>query len=192
MAGIPVYCPHCGAVFQSRGFSIAPGAFRSVFVGNLETCIQCGKLARIIDGVFDVSREGILSLVEGPDISRELLQRFSRSVERAAKNEITLDALQAEADKLDPALGKLVATTRGRFGLAGLVILMLFMKSCNFETKLDVNRLYDQWIIHQSQTAIRNSPTDVKNTDAHRSASDSKSARDRPKQKDRKPTGGSH
>jgi hypothetical protein len=193
MARIPVYCSHCGAIFESRAIRIGAGTGRNIFVGNMESCIQCGKMARIIDGMMEVSREDILLLVDGPQISKLVLQQFSKSVERAAKDEITLDELQSEAETLDPALGKLVAKTKGTLGIAGLITLMLFMKSCNFETKLDLNRLYDQWLSNHSQTTIRPSlPAHVKNTEENKSPRDSKSSSNSPKHKDGKPSGSPH
>ena len=154
MVAIPVHCPHCGAIFRSRGLSIFESpAFaessvqRVTLGGNRETCINCGKMANIVDGVFDAS-ENALKLLQGPQITVDVLRAFSELLERAHENTITPDELQTEAEKLNPELGKAVAEIRKRpdFLIVATVLLIAAVRSCDFslETKVDLNQLLDQ------------------------------------------------
>ena len=146
MVAIPVYCPNCGAIFKSR--LVAASSVRNLtFGGNRETCIQCGEMANIVDGVFDVS-ENALKLLQGPQITVDVLRAFSELLERAHQNMITPDELQTEAEKLGPELGKAVAEIRKRPALLTVASLLLItaLQNCDFnlEMKVDLNQLLNQ------------------------------------------------
>ncbi len=154
MVAIPVYCPHCGAIFRSRGLSIlgSPAFAKSsvqklTLGGNRETCISCGKMANIVDGVFDTSKNA-LKLLQGPQITVDVLRAFSEILQRAHDNTITPDELQTEAEKLNPELGKAVAEIRKRPDIltVATVFLIVAFQTCDFklETKVDLNQLLDQ------------------------------------------------
>jgi hypothetical protein len=145
---VPVYCPHCGALFSSRAFHFGGNVRNLRLEGNRETCVNCGQLANIVDGTFDIS-EGVLSLISGPQFTRDVLKAFAELVQRAVNREITPAELQEQAEAIDPELGRAVSKVRASspYALAILVMIMLTLKNCNFniDAKVDVNKLWDQW-----------------------------------------------
>ncbi len=154
MVAIPVHCPHCGAIFRSRGLSILESpAFaessvqRITLGGNRETCISCGKMANIVDGVFDTSGD-VLKLLKGPKLTSDVLRAFSELLDLAHQNKITPDELQDQAEKLDPNLGEAVAEIRKKPSSLLLVAVLLIaaLRSCDFqlEATVNLNQLLDQ------------------------------------------------
>ena len=168
MVTIPVYCPNCGAIFRSRGFgtldspAVANSDIRKLTLGgNRETCINCGKMANIVDGVFDVSRNA-LTLLQGPQITVDVLKAFSELLEKVRQNTITQDELQNEAEKLNPELGKAVSEIRKHPNLLpfAVVLLIVALQSCdfNFEATVDLNKLLDQAFAIVEHTSPTQSP----------------------------------
>ena len=151
MVGFPAYCSHCGTLFQSRLIGISPGArIESLTLsGNQETCPNCGRMADVVDGVFN-AYDDVLELISGPQFTREILRAFSELIEKAAKQEITEDELQKQAAEIDPDLGKAVAQMRAKTpsAMAALILAMLAIKSCNFDVnvdaRIDLNELWHQ------------------------------------------------
>jgi hypothetical protein len=190
MPGFPAYCPNCGAIFQSRAIGFSGPITGVRFAGNLEGCVNCDKMARIIDGVFNADRDGVLALVSGPLISEAVLKAFNALVERAAKQEITEDELETEATQLAPELGELVSRAKAKqVGLAGLLILGLFIRSCNFklDATVDINKLFDQWTNRGTKTEyVPSMRANVKDASQDKSTSHPKPSRNRPKVKRRK------
>jgi hypothetical protein len=175
MAGIPAYCSHCGTILKSRAFRFDGPVYGTTFSGNQETCINCKKMANIIDGTFDVSGD-VVSLISGPALSRTILEQFAALVDKTAKQELSTEELKTEAEKLDPVLGAVVSqVTAKNFGIAALIILVLFIKSCNFkvDATVDINKLYDQWTGHGTKTeyVIPSMHANTEHTSEHKGSS---------------------
>ncbi len=148
MASIPVYCPSCRALFASRAFQITGSVRNLTLAGNRETCPNCGKMASIVDGVFD-SADGVLKLIDGPQFTKEILEKFSALVVRAQRQEINSEQLRDEASKLDPKLGAAVERAKASglpFWTAVLLLSVTALHSCKIDAKIDLNRAFDQAI----------------------------------------------
>jgi hypothetical protein len=152
VATLPVHCPHCGALFASRAFGISAGNIQGVtFIGNKETCINCGKMASIVDGTFDVV-DGALKLIAGPALTKEVLQKFADLVERAVQSNMGPEELERQAELLDPTLKEFVVEIAKKSSgpAALLILLVLLLRACHFnldtkvEMKVDLNKLWDQ------------------------------------------------
>jgi len=145
-------------------------------------------MANIIDGTFEV-RNDVIAMISGPTLSRTILEQFAALVDKTAKRELTTDELRSEAEKLDPVLGEVVAQAAAkRFGIAGLIVLALFIKSCDFkiDAKVDINELFDQFTNHGTKTeytvpSMR--AADPKHAEKHKGASHPKSTRHGPSKK---------
>ncbi len=152
MAVIPVYCKSCGTLFASRAFKISGNVRNLHLSGNRETCPVCLSMADIVDGTFDAT-DGVLSMISGPTLTKEILERFTTLVGRAAQKEISLDVLKKEATDLDPALGEAVAqiVAKSPSALVILLLVTLMLKSCHVsvDAKIDLNQLWDQWTANQ-------------------------------------------
>jgi hypothetical protein len=105
-------------------------------------------MAEIVDGVFEATM-GVVKLIDGPQVTRDLMKKFADLVAQAQRQQITPDDLEREATKLDPKLGEAVAKARasGVSFWAGLLLLALAtLNSCKLDAKLDLNRAFDQLI----------------------------------------------
>lgn len=146
MSAIPAHCPYCGAIFASIIPSIAGGRVIGLS-GNKETCRNCGRWANVADGVFEVN-EGVINLVSGPNVSRELVKRFSIILADAANKRVSIDEFKHLAKEIDPSIGKAAEKIAARPGLFYTisVILLIVLSRCNFEIniEMDVNQLFDQ------------------------------------------------
>ena len=106
-------------------------------------------MANLVDGVFNAS-DGVLELISGPQFTRDILRAFSELIEKAARQEITVNELERQAAEIDPDLGKAVAQVRAKtpWAIAALILAMLALKTCNFnvnvDVKLDLNELWHQ------------------------------------------------
>jgi hypothetical protein len=109
-------------------------------------------MADIVDGTFDAT-DGVLSMISGPTLTKDILERFTGLVGRAAQKEISLDVLKKEAADLDPVLGEAVAqiVAKSPSALVVLLLVTLMLKSCHFsvDAKIDLNQLWDQWTANQ-------------------------------------------
>jgi len=168
MSAIVAHCPGCGLIFKSRLIGFGPNANGGRFVlhSNSEQCPRCGRMAAVVDGVFTAAM-GQVRLLAGPQITQEILKRFTELVEQARRNEISPDALQELATKLDPKLGEAVAEARKfPFWLAMLLLTLTTIKSCNvqhnFNHTIDWNRALEQVIeFKQKQPVQKPAPTRV-------------------------------
>jgi hypothetical protein len=150
MATVVAYCTNCGTIFPSQ----IPMIFglRNVknlnLRGNYEECPNCHHMARTVDGVFEIL-QGVARLLQGPQITTEILAQFEKLVQKARVGEITPDELEREAARLDPELGRAVTQARTS-GLSFLTAILLIsiaaIHSCKLDAKIDLNKAIDQAI----------------------------------------------
>lgn len=81
-------CPACGLTFKSRAFS-ANNVTGLTLSGNRESCPQCGSLANVQNGVFNV-RDGIWSLVNAVAARPEQFEFISAQLEALRSGQIQL------------------------------------------------------------------------------------------------------
>lgn len=146
MTGVPVYCPNCGAIFASRMFDISNS--RGIRLSDChEPCVQCGKDANLVEGVFDVTNNAV-TLIRGSELTANILRAFSQLLEETQSNKITPDELQTKAAKLHPKLEEAIASARKTPGLLWIVITLLLavLHQCHFniDATIDLNKLFEQ------------------------------------------------
>lgn len=168
MAAIPCYCENCGTIFEFNG--IGGSNIRGLTLrGNRVSCPNCYSLAKMADGVFNVT-DGVLNLISGSDFTAGLMQRFGDLIKRAYEENASPEALQEQANELDPRLGKVIAEARKSGGIFWFVMaaLMVFLTHCSFqiEAKVDVNRLMDQLIGHTTEEVMEGWTPSVHREDA--------------------------
>lgn len=150
--GVPVFCPHCNALFTSRCFPAADLKNWTIY-NCRETCINCGQQANIASGVYS-STKGVLELMAGPRITRDLLEAFVELSEKLQNSKISADQFEVRAAKIDPQVGEAVTRLRQTSPFWALVIMLAVfaIKQCNFNfdasVKLDINQLWEQ--MHRS------------------------------------------
>ena len=150
MSHLVAHCSHCGCLFQSRRVVISgSGTITNItFKDVREECPNCRQTAQVVDGVFDYVGE-VVKLIDGPQLTRDLLKRFADLVAQAQRQQITVDDLEREATKLDPKLGEAVAKARASgvsFWTGILLLALAALHSCKLDAKLDLNTAFDQVI----------------------------------------------
>jgi hypothetical protein len=134
-------------LFASRVFGTSGGVVGLTLRGNKESCPYCGHLADMADGVFDFT-EGALRLVAGPDVTRDMLQRFGELIAKAYEVKMEPSAIEEAADLIDPKLGEAVRRAReGAVPFWVVMIVMLYLLTkceLNLNVNLDVNQLISQ------------------------------------------------
>jgi hypothetical protein len=149
MARLPAYCQSCGCLFQSSYGIGRSGPVKNItFRGNLDQCPNCRQPARVLDGVFEAVGD-VVRLIDGPQLTRDILEKFGALVAQAQRQQITPDDLEREATKLDPKLGEAVAKARASgvsFWTGILLLALAALHSCQLDAKLDLNRAFDQLI----------------------------------------------
>lgn len=72
-------CAEHGA-FASRAIQVE-GSTNVTLSNNFEPCPRCGRMASIMDGVFDFNQEGLATVLSAPGWSRRALRLLQQSVE---------------------------------------------------------------------------------------------------------------
>lgn len=141
---IMAHCEYCGALFRSRAFGGISGNITLTLTGNKETCPNCGQMANIADGVFDIAGD-VIRVISAPDITKAMYQQFLDLTRKVRSEEINHGMFVEMADAIDPRLGKAarIFQKNKKAGILVLVLLWLYM-NVNFDIKMDVNKLYDQ------------------------------------------------
>jgi predicted RNA-binding Zn-ribbon protein involved in translation (DUF1610 family) len=122
MPSVPAYCSHCGQIFDGSGGIHISNCADIRLIGNRMTCPNCGHLARIVDGTFSETGNG-LELVDGPELTRLILDHFRNIATRAQTKEITPQEAILEATQLNPKLGRLMELFI-QIGLPALAVLI--------------------------------------------------------------------
>lgn len=142
---IPASCPNCGGFFASRAFSISGNIQRMVLSGNRETCPFCGGMANIVDGIFNVAND-VLSVVSAPNVTKQMLASFEEAIQFAYAHKSSPAQLASEVEKIDPSFAEVVRNTgaSNNLYLGVLMIILMAIKSCSLEIKIDANQLIEQ------------------------------------------------
>jgi hypothetical protein len=148
MAQVPTYCSHCGAISLVGGIIGGSGPATTRVVNKRTTCPNCGRGAKIADGVYELA-EDVLRLLQSPQITRDLLKAFGQLLDQARLARTSGDELQQKAENLDPKLGEAVALMRKKgssFLPVVLFVTVAALQGCDFnlDVQMDLNRLVDQ------------------------------------------------
>lgn len=148
MVQVPAYCRNCGAMFAvGLPFGIPAGS-TGTLRGNVANCPNCGGDAQLLEGHVEFQKDSV-KLLSGSQFNADLLNAFSLLVKEAFKTG-DIEKLEKEAEKIHPDLGKVVSSARAKNSsvLVALTLLLLILKQCNIELKLDakvdLNQLYTQ------------------------------------------------
>jgi hypothetical protein len=143
---IPSLCTSCGSIFASRLFNISGNIKNIVLSNNQETCPHCGGIAHLSDGVFTVA-EGALSIISAPELTKVMLNTLMVQVQKAYKKKTSAEELANTVEEIDPGLAKIIRTLGGSNNVnyvAVLLIILMALKSCSLDIKLDANQLIEQ------------------------------------------------
>ena len=138
---ISATCPSCGAFFKSRLIQIIGDATGIVLTGNKETCPFCGELAEVQEGTFDRA-DGVLSMIYGPRVTKQKLADLEVAAVQAYRQKTPADDLAKEINKIDPSFSSFFH----KFGACSVILCLIVVaiRSCNLDIKLDANQLLAQ------------------------------------------------
>lgn len=143
----PALCDSCGNVFSANiigGF----GSATIIMKGNQTNCPNCGKMARILDGTYELVNN-FIKILSSPQRSYEELKSFSEILQEAKKNDISIDEIVAETNTRTPGLSSLVdllpknreekrSDLQFLFGI--LLTIILFILPHMLDDKTDANQ----------------------------------------------------
>ena len=100
MVRLPAFCSNCGAVFPSA-YAVEDSKHLEL-KGCVSQCPSCGIMGRVPDGVYDFVEDAI-TLLSGPESTKEELARFAEIVERARRENLSPEAFGVEVRRDAPA-----------------------------------------------------------------------------------------
>ena len=106
MASIPGYCEHCGAVFDGAGLISITGSSNIRIRGNRTNCPRCGRIARLVDGVFAERGLG-LEVQSGPPLTHAIVDQLREISRKVNAREISAAEAALQAESIDPIFGRI-------------------------------------------------------------------------------------
>lgn len=154
MAEIPAHCRHCGAVFYIDNFIGGPSG--GVRLSGITTpCRICGRAANIADGTFNLL-DNALYLIDGPPLTRLMIERLKGIAEAAKEKAADAEALLAEIADVNPDLAEALRKRGLPYFVITLILIWLF-KSVTLNVTVDLNRLID----HAEAAATSSGPAQL-------------------------------
>lgn len=142
------YCPRCKIIFQTQGISMNNASGIS-FSGSFSSCIRCGGLANVLDGVYEAT-DGVISLMSAPSITLDMHRRFAELVMQARRQALEPAEFEKKAEEIAPEFAKAARIVNASSSRVIMIaLLLIWLKGCTTEAKLDVNQL-----VNQAGTAI--------------------------------------
>lgn len=143
-SGPPARCtnPSCGYLFTASGIFGGGLGLSIQLIGNGTNCPRCGSIARVGDGLYEFSQNG-LSLKEGPALTKEMIARLSAIAQSAKSKAIEAEELLTEVAEVSPDLAEKLRS-KGLLPFVLILILIWLIKSVELNITVDVNRLIDQ------------------------------------------------
>lgn len=93
----------CGLVFDSLGIDIK-NSINVVIENNRVTCPKCSSVAKLLDGTFNFDKDGLATLLSGPQITFEILTQLKLLAEKAIKDEYSTETFKEKAKSISPIL----------------------------------------------------------------------------------------
>jgi hypothetical protein len=109
---IPAKCKSCGYNYTSNSIHIE-NSFGVTLSGNTETCPRCGARAQLQSGTYDFVGD-VISAFRAPGMSREKISTLKALAEKAKNGEITAEDAVENANKIDPAIQRMLKTAQDR------------------------------------------------------------------------------
>ena len=76
------------SVFQTRQYNLsAPNIHLE---GNIESCINCGQDAKVVDGIYKTV-DGVIQLISSPEIQKAQYEELSRLITKAQSGEVSVE-----------------------------------------------------------------------------------------------------
>ena len=152
---IPVYCPACGAIFPSSFLTFGNDVKGLVLNRNMERCINCGSIAQVVDGVFDIANN-LISIITAPKYTHDILTKFENAAKDAYNDKIDIEDLAEVADQVNPELGKTIRSPLFKdIYKIGLLILIIICGCIRVNIEINVNELIEQ-LVSKNQHDIVN------------------------------------
>ena len=127
-------------VFQSKmyHFDGGPGGGKLSLKNVWEQCIRCGKDAKLLDGTFQIDKQGVTKLLSGPQFTIDILNQLKSLAEQAQNSETNITDFSSKAEKLTSLLGFLkycVPTTNEEMKqyllwLIQTIVAIISLKNC--------------------------------------------------------------
>lgn len=97
MPGLPVVCQHCKKPFESR-LIVVQGSVTNLSISDCsEPCPHCGEQTGLLDGRFNY-KNGVLELIDGPQITIDALRKVQTIVAEADENE-SQETIESQLDQ---------------------------------------------------------------------------------------------
>jgi hypothetical protein len=161
----PAFCPNCGLIFAPPSVVVGEGArVRGLTLsGNVQRCPQCGGLAELPEGTFDVADETI-RVLSASDLTRERLLRLQAILEQAGRAEMpteaAADAIADEAPALKRLFDRYPKMGRALIKWLEIIVVILLAQGLaelrdDSATRHDVQQAVEQAImqVHHQQSA---------------------------------------
>lgn len=170
MPYIPAFCDHCGLIFNS-GFSFGGNVQNITMSGNKTQCPNCGEMAIIPDGLYNVVNNTI-ELLKGPEISAQRLKLLKLIITDLRNKELTNQELNNKLTEEIPELSSLkdfLPKTRNELYaflglLLAIVTILININSNDDKANITINNViqnYNQQFVDQredkKQVKINNS-----------------------------------
>jgi hypothetical protein len=132
MTALPTICDHCGAMFMTRSAIEMGHHTRGLTLVNVGVpCQNCGRQARILDGVYDAMGDTVRIAATSAN-SAKSLERFRRLLEESrasgADAETVARRIKEEAPEFT-AVAVAVSTRQGRDFYDSIVLLLLVLST---------------------------------------------------------------
>jgi hypothetical protein len=136
LSGIPAYCQQCGSLFAS--------ARQSPHTAT-EPCPNCSTdAAPAVDAL--ILSTGVLAMISAGRTSKENLRAFSDLIEAVSCHNLPAEEFRSEAAELDPQFREILEQLdqESASPMASLILVMLILKSCNYDLRISVD-VYQVW-----------------------------------------------
>jgi hypothetical protein len=151
MPSIPAFCDNCGFIFNS-GYSFGGNVQNIQMTGNKSQCTNCGNMADIPDGLYNVVNNTI-NLLKGPDISVQRLKTLKRFVTDLRDKELTKEQLSKTITKEAPELSSIVDAlpkTRNELYaflavLISLITMLIGTLSKDEKPNININNVFNNY-----------------------------------------------
>lgn len=134
---------------------MGPGASGVTFENVAVSCPQCGRMARLGDGIYSVDGDQ-LRLDAGPLNTRQMISELQRIAEAARENKLTTEEILAEIADVSPDLARKLRGI-GSWPVLGLALVLFWIiKSFTLDVKIDFNWLIDEaWHVAHGEDPVQ-------------------------------------
>ena len=107
MASLPCYCPICSSIYPCNNFRVSGNVINSTFKNCLETCPNCGLLAKVVDGTYNFY-DDVIQVVEGTPFTYYAATQIQKIAKDAIQNKTSIDEAIDALCIVAPTIGNVV------------------------------------------------------------------------------------